>query len=64
MMEFHPVRCPNCASRGVRDVPVVMEIATGLSRGKCPDCRRRVWALANGREVRVGIVDAPRRVVV
>lgn len=37
-----------------------MEIATGLARGKCPVCKRRVWAHCNGREVRVGMVDAPQ----
>ncbi|MCC6959229.1 MAG: hypothetical protein IT301_05230 [Dehalococcoidia bacterium] len=60
-MEFHAVRCPNCESRGVSPAPVVMEIATGLSRGKCPVCRKRVWASADGREMRVAMVDAPRR---
>lgn len=52
-MEFQPVRCPSCAA-------VVLEIATGMSRGKCPGCKRRVWALCNGREVRIGLVDKPR----
>lgn len=51
-LEFRAVRCPG-------DGAVVMEVATGLSRGKCPKCRRRVWAMANGHEVRVGMVDTP-----
>lgn len=59
-MDFQPVRCPNCAARGVHPVPVVLEVATGLARGKCPVCRKRVWASADGREVRVAMVDAPR----
>ncbi|MGE0227757.1 MAG: hypothetical protein AB7I38_10960 [Dehalococcoidia bacterium] len=57
MLDFHVVRCPACAERGER--PVVMEIATGLARGKCPACKRRVWAHCDGREVRVGMVDVP-----
>lgn len=52
-MEFQPVRCPGCSV-------VVMEIATGMSRGKCPRCHRRVWALCDGHEVRIGMVDRPR----
>ena len=60
-MEFHAVRCPNCAERGIHPVPVVLEVATGLARGKCPTCRKRVWASADGHEVRVAMVDAPRR---
>lgn len=59
-MEFQAVRCPECEARGVRPVPVVLEIATGMSRGKCPKCGRRVWALCDGREVRIGMVDVPR----
>ncbi len=53
MIEFRVVRCPRC------DV-VVMEIAMGLVRGKCPSCKHRVWASSNGHEVRVGMVDAPK----
>ena len=53
MIDFRAVRCPAC------DV-VVMEIATGLARGKCSGCKRRVWAMSNGSEVRIGMVDAPK----
>lgn len=55
-MEFQPVRCPSCGA-------VVMEIATGMARGRCPGryCRRRVWAVSDGSEVRIGMVDAPQR---
>jgi Zn finger protein HypA/HybF involved in hydrogenase expression len=52
-LAFHVVRCPRCGA-------VVMEIATGLARGKCPGCKRRVWAMADGKRLRLGIVDAPR----
>jgi len=54
-VDFTPVHCPVCDS-------IVMEIATGLSRGKCPNrqCKRRVWAMSDGHEVRIGMVDAPK----
>ena len=61
MLTFRAVRCPVCALRGERTV--VMEIATGLSRGKCPACKRRVWASCDGHELRVGMVDAPAEVL-
>lgn len=56
MIEFRAVRCPAC-----REHPVVMEIATGMARGKCRTCKRRVWALCDGREVRIGLVDSPQQ---
>lgn len=60
-LDFQAVRCPECERRGVDPVPVVMEVAMGLARGKCPNrqCRRRVWALSDGRELRTGMVDTP-----
>ena len=61
MLRFHAVLCPVCASRGCQTV--VMEIATGLARGKCPVCKRRVWASCDGHEVRTGMVDSPATVL-
>lgn len=61
MVTFFEVECPECRRRGGRQV--VMEIATGLARGKCPHCKRRVWAASDGRELRIGMVDAPARVL-
>lgn len=54
MVTFHVVRCPACLP-----APVVLEIVTGLARGKCPQCKRRVWATSDGGQVRVGMVDIP-----
>lgn len=55
-VRFHVVRCP-------ADQAVVLEIMVGASRGKCPVCKRRVWAMCDGEEVTVGMVDmAPKRV--
>jgi uncharacterized protein (DUF779 family) len=59
LMDFLAVRCPLCAQRGMRPAPVVLEVATGLARGKCPVCHKRVWASSDGHEVRVGMVDEP-----
>ncbi len=50
-MEFQPARCV-CGE-------VVAEIATGLVRVKCRACKRRVWVMCDGAEVRVGMVDSP-----
>ena len=50
-----------CAARDVRTV--VLEIATGLARGKCPACKRRVWAASDGDGVRVGMIDGPAKVL-
>ena len=55
MLTFKAVLCPV-------DRSVVMEVAKGLCRGKCPTCHKRIWASSDGSEVRVGIVDsAPKR---
>lgn len=53
-MAFFPVACPRCGE-------IVMEIATGLVRVRCRgrSCKARVWAMSDGKEVRVGLVDKP-----
>jgi phage FluMu protein Com len=50
MLEFRPVRCPECNT-------VVMDAAfTGQVRPLCPGCKRRVWAISDGSEIRIFMV--------
>jgi len=57
-MDWRPTRC-DC-----KDGPILLDgIFQGLIRTVCPACKRRVWLLGDGRDVRLVYNDRrPSRV--